>query len=71
MNILITGGTGFIGRHLTRALTRQGFRCTCLVRPGRNLDEIEELSNVRIVYGDVTRPDSLQKCVQDMEGGAE
>ncbi|MCF8084048.1 MAG: GDP-mannose 4,6-dehydratase, partial [Deltaproteobacteria bacterium] len=34
MNILITGGTGFIGRHLMRALIRQGFHCMCLLRRG-------------------------------------
>lgn len=30
--ILVTGGTGFVGRHLTRALVAAGAQVTCLVR---------------------------------------
>lgn len=32
MNVLVTGATGFIGRHLTAALYRQGHRVVCLAR---------------------------------------
>jgi uncharacterized protein (TIGR01777 family) len=40
MNILITGGTGFVGSHLTAQLTSQGHQVTLLTRaikPGRSL----------------------------------
>ncbi len=40
MNILITGGTGFIGRTLTKSLTEQGHRVTVL---SRNPDKVAEL----------------------------
>ncbi len=40
MNILITGATGFVGRHLTRELCTQGYHCRCLVR---NIDKAKEL----------------------------
>jgi len=40
MKILITGGTGFIGRALTRSLTEQGFEVTVL---SRNPDSVEKI----------------------------
>lgn len=67
MNILITGATGFIGRHLIRALVRKGFHCTCLVRTGSVVDEIGKLDNIKIVYGDITDKRSLPKCIQDVQ----
>jgi nucleoside-diphosphate-sugar epimerase len=33
MNVLVTGATGFIGRHLTQALLRRGDQVSALVRP--------------------------------------
>lgn len=40
MNILITGGTGFIGRHLCRALSRDGQSITVLSRRPAQVSEI-------------------------------
>ena len=40
MKILITGGTGFIGRALTRSLTEQGYEVTVL---SRNPDTVEKI----------------------------
>lgn len=34
--VLVTGGTGFVGRHLTRALLNAGADLTCLVRASSN-----------------------------------
>ena len=42
MNIFVTGGTGFVGRHLTRELTEQGHQITILTREiksGRSLPQ--------------------------------
>ena len=41
MKILITGGTGFIGRALTQSLTGQGYDVTVL---SRNLDAVEKMA---------------------------
>ena len=35
MRILLTGATGFVGRHVLKALKRRGLHVTVVVRPGR------------------------------------
>ncbi|MHB1043034.1 MAG: SDR family oxidoreductase [Eubacteriales bacterium] len=63
--ILITGGTGFVGRHLVRALSESGRRVRCLVRglkPGLFPPEVEQ------VEGDVTRPGTLREAVAGASG---
>lgn len=67
MNILVTGGTGFIGSHLIKALIQRGFYCVCLVRPGGKLDEVVKSTSLKIVYGDITDRGSLAKCMEDVE----
>lgn len=43
MNILVTGGTGFIGSHLTERLVNKGHNVVCLVRPSSNVQWIGHL----------------------------
>ncbi len=63
MPIFITGGTGFLGVNLVRALVSRGERCRLLVRPtspriGLDLPEIE------FVPGDVTDRNSLRQAMR-------
>ena len=65
MNILITGGTGFIGSHLTKCLTEQGNQVTLLTRaikPGRSLP-----SGATFLEGNPLQPGPWQKAVPDHE----
>lgn len=39
---LVTGATGFIGGHLTRTLLDQGWRVSCLIRPGSDCSRLPE-----------------------------
>ncbi|RJP76234.1 MAG: NAD-dependent epimerase/dehydratase family protein [Candidatus Zixiibacteriota bacterium] len=61
MKIFLTGGTGFVGRHLVNHLKSRGHDLVALVRrPG-------SLTGVREIVGDVTQPrtfppDQLQGC---------
>ena len=53
MSILITGGTGFLGAHLARALVKQGKK-VILFEANPNLKIIEDIAaNVEIVRGDI------------------
>jgi len=60
--ILITGATGFIGFHLTRALLDQGHEVSCLVRKSSKLDRLAGLAICR-ADGDVTDAESLRRVV--------
>ncbi len=60
--ILVTGASGFIGFHLTRALLNQGHDVSCLVRKSSRLDRLAGLP-VRRADGDVTDAESLRRVM--------
>ena len=63
--ILITGATGYIGRHLVSRLVDQGPRC--LVRNISRAASILPADKVELVEGDTTQPASLEAAVQGVD----
>ena len=63
--ILITGATGYIGRHLVSRLVDQGPRC--LVRNTSRAASILPADKVELVEGDTTQPASLEAAVQGVD----
>lgn len=64
MRILVTGGTGFLGGHLVRALLEKEHKVRALVRRG---SDVEGLKGAELVYGDLTEPESLRQAVEGIE----
>jgi len=63
MTTLVTGATGFIGRHVTRLLATRFNNIRVLVRPGSPLQGFEEFP-VEFVYGDLRDPRSLRIAIE-------
>jgi len=61
--VLITGGTGFIGSHVTELLINRGYSVTCLVRDPSNLRWLSGL-DIEVARGDCLLPESLVSAVQ-------
>ena len=60
MNVFVTGGTGFVGAHLVRALQARGDQVTCLVRRPQ-LAERLGWRDVRLVRGDLDDAAALRQ----------
>jgi len=41
MNILISGGTGFVGYHLIKCLVNKGHLITCIIRPNSKTETLK------------------------------
>ena len=63
MTSLVTGGTGFVGAHIVRALLRRGDRVRCLVRASSDRRNLEGL-DVEIVPGDLGDAGSLEAALR-------
>lgn len=64
MMILVTGGTGFVGRHLIRRLTEEGHSIRCLVRQSSKKVDLLKEFDLEIVNGDVTDLDSVKRAAE-------
>lgn len=66
MNILVTGGTGFIGEHFIPELLKKGHNVRLLVR---NIEKAQKLFRETCEYfvGDVTIRDSLKGCCKGID----
>jgi NADH dehydrogenase len=62
--LLITGATGYIGRHLVSRLVERGEHPRCLVRDVQRAKNILPAEKVELVPGDTTQPASLEAAVR-------
>ncbi|HZU69438.1 MAG TPA: NAD(P)H-binding protein [Ktedonobacteraceae bacterium] len=65
--ILITGATGYVGRHLVARLVEKGERPRCLVRDSRRAASILPADKVEFAQGDTTNPASLEAAVRGID----
>lgn len=67
MKIVVAGGTGFLGRHITRALLDSGHEVAVLGRTPGKVASIPALAGATAVQGDVTDPSSLTGALDGAE----
>ncbi|MDQ3963530.1 MAG: complex I NDUFA9 subunit family protein [Actinomycetota bacterium] len=60
MKIVVAGGTGFLGRYITRSLLDAGHAVTVLGRDPSKVPGIPQLSGADAIHGDATEPASLE-----------
>lgn len=65
--ILVTGATGYIGSRLVKKLAEDGHKVRAMVI--KNDRMINSLDGIKCekVYGDITKPDTLKKCMKDVK----
>ena len=57
MRAFVTGGTGFLGRHLVELLVEAGWQVTALHRKTSDISHLQK-PEIKLVAGDVTDIDS-------------
>ena len=63
---LVTGATGFAGSHLAKRLLQDGHDVRILVRPGRDVSELE-LLGAETTVGDLTDRDSVNRAMAGID----
>ncbi len=70
MNIFLTGGTGYVGRNILRALAAAGHRVSTLIRRGseekipKDIQDVRHLRGVgHLIHGSLETPDSYRDAL--------
>ena len=67
MRVFLTGATGFVGGHVARAFAEGGARQRLLVRSTSQVAELEGLSDVELVRGDLRQVEQLRSALTGCE----
>ena len=65
-DVLVTGGNGFVGRHLVSALQGRGERVRVLALPGEHAVWLEE-RGIAVHRGDIREPDTLAESMDGVD----
>lgn len=63
MKIFITGGTGFLGRHLIEELILDNHEVTVLTRSEKTANNVFKQGSVKVIEGDPTKPGPWQQAI--------
>jgi len=66
--VLVTGASGFIGRHLVQRMIERGCRVSCLVRSTSRTDELRS-AGVQLITGDVTDRAGIGRALEVSQAG--
>jgi nucleoside-diphosphate-sugar epimerase len=69
--VLVTGGAGFIGSHLTRLLLQRGYRVRILDRfdyGSAGIDKIKDHPRLEILTGDICNSRDLSQAMRNVDG---
>jgi nucleoside-diphosphate-sugar epimerase len=66
MKALVTGGSGFVGKHLVQKLKEQGDSVRCLVRKESNKAPLEKMG-AELAEGDITFYESVLEAAKGMD----
>jgi uncharacterized protein YbjT (DUF2867 family) len=64
--ILVTGGSGFVGRHVVHALREQDRPVRCLVRRARKAEQLRSWG-CELVEGDITDESSVRRAAEGVD----
>ena len=65
-NVFVTGGSGFTGSYLCKALQKKGCAVKALVRESSDTKELKD-SGIELVHGDLADPESIKGKVKDVD----
>lgn len=65
-NVLVTGGAGFIGYHVTKALLKTGYTVTVIDNLSTGYQDIID-PRIHFIKGDITHPDILEKALKNQD----
>ena len=65
--ILVTGATGYIGRHLVKRLAQNGEHPRCLVRDVKRASQVLPADGAELVQGDTTQAATLTDVLQGVD----
>ena len=69
MKVVVTGATGFVGRHLVKKLLRNGHKVIAVARNLKRAEEFEWFEEVRFVQADLHR--NYCPVIEELEEGIE
>ena len=67
VNILITGGTGFIGIPLVKKLYEAGHKLKLLIRETSDISPFENLKDIEYIIGDLRDIDSIREASSNID----